>query len=136
MKDNLKNTIVKRFRFILKGVSDLLKMSIAGIGLLMTFLVCPVLSFLILYFNMPGFGFIAYGGCLLIFTGLFFLTAVIANSFRIAFYRVIKDWGVKISEEINAIPTVKETMMFLSFFLLSIIAGALLMILEILIKSR
>ena len=136
MKDNLKNTIVKRFRFILKGVSDLLKMSLVGIMLLMIFLISPVLSFLILYFNMPGFGFIAYVGCLLIVTGLFFLTAVIANSFRIAFYQVIKDWGVKISEEINAIPTVKETMMFLSFFLLSIVAGALLMILEILIKSR
>lgn len=134
MWDKFKSALVKWLGPFLKGVSDLLKMSIVGIMLLMIFLISPVLSFLILYFNMPGFGFIAYVGCLLIVIGLFFLTSVIANSFRNEFYRCIKEWGVKISEEINAIPTVKETMMFLSFFLLSIIAGALLMILEILIK--
>ena len=134
MWDKFKSALVKWLGPFLKGVSDLLKMSIVGIMLLMIFLISPVLSFLILYFNMPGFGFIAYVGCLLIVIGLFFLTSVIANSFRNEFYWCIKVLGVKISEEINAIPTVKETMMFLSFFLLSIIAGALLMILEILIK--
>ena len=136
MWDKFKRALVKWLRSFLEGVIDLLKMSLVGIMLLMIFLISPVLSFLILYFNLPGFGFIAFVGCLLIVIGLFFLTSVIANSFRIAFYKVTKEWGVKISEEINAIPTVKETMMFLSFFLLSIIAGALLMILEILIKSR
>ena len=136
MKDNFKNRIVKCLRSILEGVKNLLKIGFIGIMLLVVFLVSPVLSFWILHQTMPGFGFLAYVGGLFIFIGLSMIVGIIGTTFRNAFYRAIKEWGVKTNEETSPTPSLKEITFVFNIVFLFVIAGALLMILEILMKSR
>lgn len=135
MRDNLKNTVIKSFGSILKGVSDLLKMSTALTILLIMFLVWPALCFWILYVNMPGFGFLAYVGGLFIFTGLSSIMAIIVTTFQNWFFRIINDWGVKSNKKTYSTPSLKYFTFIFTIVFLLVIAGALLMILEILIKS-
>ena len=136
MKDNFKNRIVKCLRSILELVKNLLKICFIGIMLLLVFLVSPVLSFWILHLTMPGFGFLAYVGGLFICIGLSIIVGIIGTTFRNAFYRAIKEWGVKTNEETSPTPSLKEITFVFSIVFLFVIAGALLMILEILMKSR
>lgn len=121
---------------VLEGVKNLLKVSIVGIMLLIFFISLPIFCFWILYQTMPEFGFLAFFGGLFILIGLLLIIGFQAYTFRNMFYRSIKDWGVKTNEKEAPTPTVKETYMFLIITFLCVISGAILMILEILMKSE
>ena len=136
MWDKFKNALLKRVESVLDGVKDLLKVIIVGIMLLLLFIFYPVVSFWIFHQTMPGFGFLAYVGGLFIFIGLLIILGIIVSTFQNWFYKAIKEWGVKTTEKTHPTPTLKEITFTFTIVFLLVIAGALLVILEILMKSR
>lgn len=136
MWDKFKNTFMEWISSILDSAKNLIKVGIVGILLLFLLLMYPIICFWILKQTMPGFGFLTYVGGLFLFVGIIFTLTLILSTFRNMFYQGIKDWGVKTNDKVGPIPTIKEITAFLIIAFLSIISGALLMILEIFIKSR
>jgi hypothetical protein len=136
MWDNFKNAFMEWIKSVLKGVKDLLKSSIVGIMLFLFFITIPIICFWIFHQTMPGFGFLAYVGGLLIFIGLFIIIGIIVTTFQNWFYKGITKWGVKTNEKTHPFPSLKEVTFIFTIVFLFVISGALLMILEILMKSR
>jgi hypothetical protein len=136
MWDNFKNAFMEWIKSVLKGVKDLLKSCIVGIMLFLFFIFIPIVCFWIFHQTMPGFGFLAYVGGLFIFIGLLIIMGIIVTTFQNWFYGAINQWGVKTNEKTYPTPSLKEVTFIFTIVFLFVISGALLMILEILMKSR
>jgi hypothetical protein len=136
MWDKFKNALVEWIKSVLKGILDLLKRCIVGIMLFLFFITIPIICFWLFHKTMPGFGFLSYVGGLFIFIGLLIIMGIIVDTFQNWFYVAINKWGVKTNEKTHPFPSLKEVTFIFTIVFLFVIAGALLMILEILMKSR
>ena len=136
MWDKFKNALVEWIKSVLKGILDLLKRCIVGIMLFLFFITIPIICFWLFHKTMPGFGFLSYVGGLFIFIGLLIIMGIIVDTFQNWFYVAINRWGVKTNEKTHPFPSLTEVTFIFTIVFLFVIAGALLMILEILMKSR